>query len=528
MLFNTYEFIFLFLPITLILFYASIKFTGLKFINNTLFPVVILIVASLFYYGWYNPTYLLLIIFSVLFNYSIGYTLAKYKSARFFNSFSISKLFLLIGISINLMVLAYFKYANFFIDNFNLLAGIDFHLEKIILPLAISFFTFQQIAFLVDTYKGKTKEHNFLHYCLFVTFFPQLIAGPIVHHKDMMPQFEKRETFRFNPENLSVGATIFIIGLLKKVIIADSISVYATPVFIAAEQNVILTFFEAWGGTLAYSFQIYFDFSGYSDMAIGLARMFGILIPLNFNSPYKSLNIIEFWKCWHMTLSRFLKNYLYIPLGGNRKGKIRRNINLMITMLLGGLWHGAGWPFLFWGMLHGMYLVINHGFRAIRRSLGSKLADTTLLGCSVSRFITFTTVNIAWVFFRAESFTGAQNIIKGMSGLNGFNLDYRLAQYFPFLLKWVEFKGLNMGSFLNRGIPIIFVSWLIVWYAPNTQELMSRYKPAYKTYSDIAKPIYWSKLKWNPSVMMAIITALVFLYTIINIGNKSEFIYYQF
>ncbi|MBT5260335.1 MAG: MBOAT family protein, partial [Nitrospina sp.] len=346
MLFNSYAFIFLFLPVTLL---------GFQLIGNRghcRVAVSWLIGASLFFYGWWNPAYLGLILTSILFNYAVGVSLGSRPA----------KTVLVVGIAANLGLLGYFKYANFFVDNINALTGSDIVLERIILPLAISFFTFQQITYLVDTYRGETQECDFLRYCLFVTFFPQLIAGPIVHHREMMPQFAKDTFCRLKAKHLAVGLTIFSVGLFKKVILADGIAVYSTPVFDAAEAGVILTFVDAWCGALAFTFQLYFDFSGYSDMAIGLGRMFGIILPVNFFSPYKASNIIEFWRRWHITLSRFARDYLYIPLGGNRKGTLLRFANLMITMLLIGLWHGAGWTFVIWGGLHGSYLVINHGW----------------------------------------------------------------------------------------------------------------------------------------------------------------------
>ena len=352
MLFNSYEFIFLFLPIVLLGFHLIGKQ------GHHRVAIAWLVGASLFFYGWWNPAYLLLMLFSVLFNYSVGVSLSNTSGRKL-----LSKTILTIGVSVNLAILGYFKYANFFVDNLNALSGTNLILNEVILPLAISFFTFQQIAYLVDAYRGKTKEYNFLHYCLFVTFFPQLIAGPIVHHKEMLPQFAKDAVYKLRSKHLAIGITIFALGLFKKVVLADGVSVYATPVFNAAEAGVMLTFFEAWGGALAYTFQLYFDFSGYSDMAIGIARMFGIRLPLNFNSPYKATSIIDFWRRWHITLSRFLRDYLYIPLGGSRKGRVRRYINLMTTMILGGLWHGAGWTFLLWGALHGFYLMINHAKR---------------------------------------------------------------------------------------------------------------------------------------------------------------------
>jgi D-alanyl-lipoteichoic acid acyltransferase DltB (MBOAT superfamily) len=310
--------------------------------------------------------------------------------------------------------------------------------ETILLPLAISFFTFQQIAYLVDAYEGLTREYNFLHYCLFVTFFPQLIAGPIVHHREMLPQFASDTIYRFNQSTFTAGLTTFCLGLFKKVIIADGAATYATPVFDAAEAGEILTFFEAWTGAFGYTIQLYFDFSGYSDMAIGLGMMFGIRLPLNFFSPYKAVNIIDFWRRWHMTLSRFLRDYLYIPLGGSRRGKVRRYVNLMVTMLLGGLWHGAGWTFVAWGALHGFYLVVNHAWHAVRRSLGHNLEKTTLAGRTLSRIVTLTAVIFAWVLFRAESFGGAMSIISGMVGLNGFALPSQVLSFLPFMRDIVE------------------------------------------------------------------------------------------
>ncbi|MGR9037820.1 MAG: MBOAT family O-acyltransferase, partial [Gammaproteobacteria bacterium] len=352
MLFNSYGFIFLFLPVVLTVFFMI----GKK--EHHSIAIAWLVGASLFFYAWWNPAYLGLMLGSILFNYAIGISLSsdEFKSSR--------KGILIIGITANLALLVYYKYANFFVDNLNALFGRFLYLDTVILPLAISFFTFQQIAYLVDTYKGETKELNFLHYCLFVTFFPQLIAGPIVHHREMLPQFERDSLYSINVKRHAVGYTIFAFGLFKKLVLADGIAAYAIPAFQAADAGIQLTLFEAWTGALAYTFQLYFDFSGYSDMAIGLAMMFGIRLPLNFNSPYKATNIIEFWRRWHMTLSRFMRDYIYIPLGGNKKGLVGRHLNLMITMLLGGLWHGAGWNFMFWGGLHGFYLIANHFWRS--------------------------------------------------------------------------------------------------------------------------------------------------------------------
>ena len=324
MLFNSYEFLFLFLPLSV----AGFFLVGSR--GHHRLAVAWLAGASLFFYGWWNPAYVWLILASIGVNYTLGLGLGSRPS----QGGLLRRFLLTLGITFNLGLLGYYKYSNFFVDTACSLMGGTSHLAAITLPLAISFFTFQQIAFLVDTYKGHARVYDLLHYCLFVTFFPQLIAGPIVHHREMMPQFMRRSFLRLNSEHVAIGLTLFCMGLFKKVVLADGVAAYATPIFHAAEQGVSLSFFDAWAGALAYTFQLYFDFSGYCDMALGIARVFGIRLPLNFNSPYKARNMIEFWRRWHMTLSRFLRDYLYIPLGGNRHGRVRRYVNLMLTMLL--------------------------------------------------------------------------------------------------------------------------------------------------------------------------------------------------
>ena len=496
MLFNSFTFIFIFLPATLAGFFAI----GTRWHHRI--AIAWLVGASLFFYGWWNPAYLGLMLGSILFNYAIGVALGGYKQA------GPGKWLMAFGVAGNLGLLGYFKYANFFVENIDLVTGADFHLGKIVLPLAISFFTFQQIAYLVDAYKGETREYNFLHYCLFVTFFPQLIAGPIVHHKEMLPQFAKEWIYRLNYEHLAVGMTIFTIGLFKKVVLADGVAEYATPVFAAAEMGVALDFHEAWIGALAYTFQLYFDFSGYSDMAIGLARMFGIKLPLNFNSPYKASSITEFWHCWHMTLSRFLRDYLYFPLGGNRKGKPRRYINLMITMLLGGLWHGAGWTFILWGVLHGFYLVINHAWHGLRSLLNMAPGKSTCAGRGVARLITFAAVVVGWVLFRAESLSGAGRILSSMFGGNGWSLP----------ASWSDGAGM-----------LVFLL-LLAWYAPSTQQIMVLYKPAFETYPGELKNCKYGWLQWRPSLFFGIVMAVLFVVSVKAIITvpDSEFLYFNF
>ena len=336
-----------------------------------------------------------------MFNYSFGLELNKD------NPRINKKIILAFGIAANLALLGYFKYSDFLISNVNFAFGTQIPHLNLLLPLAISFFTFQQIAYLVDcaALKG-AKRYDFLSYCLFVTFFPQLIAGPIVHHEEMMPQFAKTKNKVINYENIALGLFIFSIGLFKKIVIADTFAVWATEGFdMAASLNLI----EAWVISLSYTFQLYFDFSGYCDMAIGAALLFNIKLPINFNSPYKALNIQDFWRRWHITLSRFLRDYVYIPLGGNRSGKVRTYVNLAATFVIGGIWHGAGWTFIFWGCLHGAALVVQR----IWSELGFKLNKF------VAWFITFNFVNIAWVFFRAKEWDDALKVLRGMFGLGG-------------------------------------------------------------------------------------------------------------
>ncbi|NES81878.1 MAG: MBOAT family protein, partial [Moorea sp. SIO2B7] len=409
-------------------------------------------------------------------------------------------------------------------------------LNQIILPLAISFFTFQQIAYLVDAYRGETKEYNFLSYCLFVSFFPQLIAGPIVHHKEVMSQFADKSIYRFDPEDMAVGVTIFSMGLFKKVLIADSIAAYATPVFDAAAGGVSIMFLDAWVGALAYTLQLYFDFSGYSDMAIGVARMFGIKLPINFNSPYKAVNISDFWRRWHITLSNFLRDYLYIPLGGNRKGEFRRNFNLVITMLLGGLWHGAGWNFVFWGGLHGVYLIINHQWRSFRKSIGHDLKKSHWWSRGFGCIVTFLAVVVAWVFFRAENMKAAFAVLKGMIGANGVLLPSFLSKKLVFLQDFgVNFDNampiLKITTYSDVVNLFILISslLLIVWFIPNTQQWMAQHKPAFDT-SMVERPAsIWKKLQWEPGYFSIITGVLLFLsIKIIFAAPDTEFLYFDF
>jgi len=433
-LFNSYIFLFLFLPVVFVGFFQLGKY-------SRSLAALWLFAASLFFYGWWNPAYVGLLLASVVFNYGIGIALSKEHGRGHVVR---ATWVLRVGIAADLCILGYFKYANFFVQNLDSALNSGWRIETVVLPLGISFFTFTQIAFLVDAYRGEVKEANFVHYGLFVTYFPHLIAGPVLHHKEMMPQFAHPATYKVHWENLSVGLTLFAIGLFKKVVLADGVAPFVSPVFATAADGGMLTFVEAWGGALAYTFQLYFDFSGYSDMAIGLSRLFGVTLPLNFDSPYKSVNIIEFWRRWHITLSRFLRDYLYFALGGNRKGGIRRYVNLMVTMLLGGLWHGAGWTFVIWGGLHGLYLVMNHGWQQVRKAFGQDVKSSTWHGRLASMTLTFIVVVMAWVFFRAQNIDVALRILSGMAGFNGLKLPDGLLP--GYLVQPLARWGVNFGE----------------------------------------------------------------------------------
>ncbi len=379
----------------------------------------------------------------MLFNYVIGNTLTKNNKKTDKCKQSSRNSTFTVGVVANLGLLGYFKYSDFLIENVNYAFNSGIPSLNLALPLAISFFTFQQIAYLVDSYRRETSEYDFLNYAVFVTFFPQLIAGPIVHHKEVMPQFSNVRTKIINYRNISLGLFIFSIGLFKKVVIADSFSIWANFGFNSVN---VLNIFEAWTTSLSYTFQLYFDFSGYTDMAIGLALLFNIKLPINFNSPYKATSIQDFWRRWHITLSRFLRDYIYIPLGGNRKGSFRTSANLMTTFILGGIWHGAGWTFVFWGVLHGAALVVHR--------LWGKLGIR--LWAWLSWLITFNFINITWVFFRAEEWNDAIKIIKSMFCLDNIMLPNGLEGRLP---KFGNYQ-VQYGEWLSN---IHGDKWTIVW-----------------------------------------------------------------
>jgi alginate O-acetyltransferase complex protein AlgI len=478
MLFNSYPFIFVFLPIAL----AGYFWLGR---SSNLAPVWWLALASLAFYSVSNWQFVGLLLASVAFNYFIGWLLIA-KQLRSTARFAA----LTVGVAGDLLVLGTFKYAGFFAANLNALFSTGF-VVNILLPVGISFYTFTQIAFLVDAYRGNVARYGLPHYALFVTYFPHLIAGPILHHKDMIPQFESARTKRPDPHLMLCGLIIFAIGLFKKTCLADGIQPLVAPAFGANYPS----FDQAWIGALAYTFQLYFDFSGYSDMAIGISLMFGIFLPLNFNSPYKATSIIDFWRRWHMTLSQFLRDYLYIPLGGNRHGRLLRYVNLMITMLLGGLWHGAAWTFVVWGALHGAYLCVNHAWSNYGPAVAPRFAR---VGNAAAFVLTFVSVVVAWVFFRADSISSATFVLSRMA--DPTNIVF------------------GRGEMANAMFIAVYAA--IAWFAPNTQEIMG--------YDHKNRVVGENLNGWlrRPGFLYAAAATLAF--GVLGISQHSEFIYFRF
>jgi D-alanyl-lipoteichoic acid acyltransferase DltB (MBOAT superfamily) len=489
MLFTSPEFLLVFLPLALLGFHLLRQFGHERLCVPWLF------LASMVFYAWWSPRFLLLLIVSMLVNWMDAHAIARRQALQ-------RKALFILGLAWNLGILAYFKYADFFISSLDAAAGLDWPLLHIVLPLGISFFTFQKIAYLADIHSGFAKPGPLTDFALFVFFFPQLIAGPIVHHSEVMPQFRAMATKVREKDywlESAVGLTLLLIGLVKKVCIADQLAPYATNVFDhAAQGSYRIGLLAAWQGALAYTVELYTDFSGYSDMAIGLARMFGVTLPANFNSPYKSTSIIEFWRCWHMTLSRFLRDYLYVPLGGNRRGSLRRYFNLMITMLLGGLWHGAGWTYVAWGGLHGLYLLANHAWRNLGKGA---------LPPPPAWFITLLAVITGWVFFRASDFASAANIVEGMFGLNG------AGDPIP-------------GARKATGLVLSAIALAATAILPNSQQIMRGFAPVLGKV-DPPRGLL-AGLVWAPSRGTAALSAAAIIAVVLYSWGTTEFLYFQF
>ena len=451
MLFNSFAFLFLFLPAALAG-YRLLRRQGIAWLG----------LCSLFFYAWWDWRFLPLLLMSICFNYGAGHAICSLQGRS-------RDVVLWAALAIDLGLLCWFKYAGF-------LFGIDAGLP---LPIGISFFTFTQIAFLVDCWHGIAREPRFAPYLLFVSYFPHLVAGPVLHHAEMMPQFRNGRSLR--ADDMAMGLTIFALGLAKKVLLADKLAPLANPLFAAGAAPQMM---DAWIGNLAYSMQLYFDFSGYSDMAIGLSRLFGVRLPENFDSPYQARNISDFWRRWHMTLSRFLRDYLYIPLGGNRRGEWQRRRNLMLTMVLGGAWHGAGWNFLVWGALHGLFLVLQQRFGGGRAAWWA-------------RPLTFGAVLLAWVPFRAPDLGSALDLWAGMAGLHGMGLPHALGG-----------SGLQRIPAGGTELPLLLAASLIAWFAPNTRQLLARH--------------------WSDSLRHAGAVAAVLLACVFSMNRPTEFLYFQF
>ncbi len=515
MLFNSYSFVFLFLPLLLVLAWL-IQRAGRQ---QLMIPLLLL--ASLGFYAWWSLPYLLLLVGSIVVNYGLSRRLQDVSGT--------GRGWLWLGIAFNLGLLGYFKYANFFLDQMNQGMGLTLDNPPILLPLAISFFSFQQIAFLVDCRRGQAVRGGFTRYALFVSFFPQLIAGPIVRSVEVMPQL--RDLARTRPDwasCLAPALTLFVLGLAKKVLLADHFALYATPVFSAADSGVSVTSAEAWIGALAYTLQLYFDFSGYSDMAIALAWLFGIRLPVNFLSPYRAANITDFWRRWHITLSRFLREYLYIPLGGNRHGKVRQLGNLLITMLLGGLWHGAGWNFILWGGLHGLFLVVHrlwvHLFQGSRRNSHPGSSMGRILAWAV----TFVAVVSAWVLFRAETLDGAGLLLGAMYGQGGFSLPRDYLDMMPSLAGplagiGIESRGEQvLWAFSKVAMVLSLGAGLIIVLAcPNTARLFALVESSPTDGNALS-------LAWRPGVTWYLLTVILFAACLVAMTRVSEFLYFQF
>lgn len=493
MLFNSFIFIFVFLPATLAGFFALSRV-------NPAWGAVWLTLASIVFYGAWDVRYVPLLIGSAAFNFAAGRGLNYFLVG---GRVRMGQALLTIAVAANLLLLGYFKYGGFFLKNVDDLFGHPFVDPRIILPLGISFFTFTQIAYLVDTWGGRADERNPVHYALFVTYFPHLIAGPILHHSEMMPQFRVRSTYRFDFEKFTTGLCIFAVGLFKKVVLADGVAKFVAPIFDGAERGVSISLPDAWGGSLAYTFQLYFDFSGYCDMAIGLSWLIGIALPLNFDSPYKATSMIAFWRRWHMTLSRLLRDYLYIPLGGNRHGSARRYVNLFATMTIGGLWHGAGWTFVAWGALHGAYLWINHAWSRQMRARLNFGAVSPRIRTGSAWLLTFIAVVVGWVLFRARTMAGAGDVLAGMAGLHG------IVPKAPFPV-WIWCVSLGAIALL----------------LPNTQEIMHR------RLSGIACPVMIRPsalpLTFRRSMLWAAAVAAMLAAGLIGLPQPTSFLYFNF
>ena len=512
MLFNSIEFLFIFLPA------VWFGFWLLQRLGRPRLIMAWLILASFLFYGWWNPIYLWLLALSIGVNYGLGGALQRWQGL-------VKKALLICGIAFNIGLLAYFKYGNFFVESIAVLNDVSFNFSHIVLPLAISFYTFQQITYLVDTSKGLTDSHGFLEYCLFVSFFPQLIAGPIVHHQEMLGQFKQLGAPQETSRNLGIGLSILVIGLFKKVVIADSFGLFATPIFTMADSGVALYTLESLAGTFSYAMQLYFDFSGYSDMAIGLACLFGLKLPVNFYSPYRAQNISDFWRMWHATLSRFLRDYVYAPLGGFLCSPRRQRFNLFMTMFAGGVWHGAGWTFFLYGVFHGVYVVLHQIWR-IRVSGPLGLVGKGWYK-ALAQLLTILVVVFTLVLFRAETVTAAADVYQGL-----MNADYwGFSPHYLQVLHATNFFAIaDMVGLAGQAVILVFGSLVLAimgcWFLPSTWQLFQPFDIALDK-PPIGRAAVLS-FSWQPGKVWALFIALLFTASCLNLTQVSEFLYFQF
>lgn len=498
MLFNSYIFVFVFFPICLLGYYVLLRK------GNPGGTKVFLTAMSLWFYGYFNLSYLLIMVCSIAGNFLFHRLLSR-KRLRLSR-----RAVMILAVALNLGVLFYFKYFDFFLDTVNGVCGTDFVLRGILLPLGISFFTFQQISFIVDTYRGEVADCSLSEYALFVSFFPQLIAGPIVNHSEMLPQFRAFGTKKADWERIAGGFALFVLGLAKKVLLADT---FGAGVDYGYENLAVLGRADAGLVILFYALQLYFDFSGYCDMAVGIGRMLGIEIPVNFNSPYKAVNIVDFWKRWHITLNRFFTKYVYIPLGGNRKGEGRMYVNLLLVYFLSGLWHGAGFHFIVWGMLHGVLYVITRFWqrhvRAGRKSEASGLIHRIMT--VMSQIATFLYVSVAWVYFRAESIAQANALLRTAWKGEVKRLSMDLAERLQMDEFWYVIKVLHLDNLSFSRYILMFLMLAAGLYlsmaGKNAQERVAR-------------------LKYGP--VSAAVLVVLMVWCILSFSGVSTFLYFNF
>lgn len=513
MLFSSWQFIFVFLPVSLVVFFLIPA--------QPAWPRKIwLLVASLFFYGYWKIEYIPLLLSSIGLNYVVAEFITRHRHHP------AARVAIVLGVSLNLLLLGYFKYTNFIVQFLGRFSHRELGHFDIVLPLAISFFTFTQIGYIVDVYRNQSLHYRFLDYSLFVVFFPHLIAGPIVRHWEIIPQFAER-ILKVNLADTSVGLALFLLGLYKKMLLADPLSVYVAAVYGTATRGVTLTWFDAWLGTLAFAMQIYFDFSGYSDMAIGLARLFGMKFPVNFASPYQAGSINEFWSRWHITLTRFLREYLYFPLGGNRCGPWRHVGNIMTTMLLSGLWHGAGWTYVIWGGLHGCYLVVAHRWQHFVKGRGWRTDHWWYHGLAVG--LTFVVVLFAWVFFRAPNLHVAGNILSSMFGLHGVTMSDAVTDPHKIPGLWwaklgVQFMPRNFSVEYTPTIKMIVLMLGIVFFLPNAQQLLAAYAPAIEK----SQRPGWFQLKLGWASGLVLGGAFFWIIRNFYVAAPSPFLYFNF